>query len=56
MSAIWLRSYFAASISGSIEAMAPCLASPFTQAPSRPTTSLSVPEAAPTTIWSWVAE
>ena len=41
-------------ISGSSEAMAPCLDRPLTQAPSSPTTSLSVPEAAPTTIWSCV--
>ena len=36
--------------------MAPCLARSFTQAPSRPTTSESVPVAAPATIWSCVVE
>src|SRR3954468_8088573 len=45
----WLGSYFASAMSAERSVMAPCLAKSFTHAPSRPTTSGSVFDAAPDT-------
>src|SRR6266545_4834284 len=47
--ASWLGSYFASDMSAERSVMAPCLAKSFTHAPSRPTTSGSVRDAAPDT-------
>src|SRR4029453_17397196 len=47
--ASWLGSNFASDMSADRSVMAPCLAKSFTQAPSRPTTSGSVRDAAPDT-------
>jgi hypothetical protein len=52
--ASWLWSYFASFISFDRSAMDPCLAKSLTQAPSRPTTSDMVPDAAAAIVWSFV--